>query len=401
GRNVRSGLVIIEIALAMALLIGAGLLTRSFIRLQSIDPGFDAENVLAMNVSVAGTAHATRRGEFFREVIRRMSSLPGVKSASAINHLPLSGDRWGTPFAVEGHPAPPPGQSPSTTFRFAHPNYFHTMGIPLLAGRDFDERDNLESPRSIIINEVMARRYWPGEDAIGKRIKLVPAEQAAPWISIVGVVKEVKQEDWAEDARLEVYLPYFQSQRYLTDPAPHYSYLTLVMRTDSDPSSVAAMARREVWAVEANAPISNVTTMEEVIADEVWQPRLSMILLGGFAIAALLLAAIGIYGVMSYAVSRRAQEIGIRMALGAGSGDVLRMIAGEGLKLSLAGAGLGLIGAMALTRVMKGLLYEVEATDPVTFAALALALIAVTLLACYLPARRAARVDPMIALRYE
>ena len=401
GRNMRSGLVVVEIALAMVLLVGAGLLTRSFIRLQSIDPGFNAENVLAMNVSVAGTAHAPKRGEFFREIVRRMQSLPGVKSASAINHLPLSGDRWGTPLAVEGQPAPPPGQSPSATYRFAHTNYFQTMGIPLLAGRDFDERDNLEAPRVVIINEVMARRYWPGEDAVGKRIKLGRAESNVPWISIVGVVKEVKQEDWAEDAKMEVYLPYFQSQRYLTDPAPRYSYLTLVMRTDSDPASLAALARREVWAVEANAPISNVTTMDEVIADEVWQPRLSMFLLGGFAIVALLLAAVGIYGVMSYSVSRRAQEIGIRMALGAGSSDVLRMIAGQGLKLSLAGAALGLAGATGLTRVMSGLLYEIEATDPATYAALALVLIAVTLLACYLPARKAAKVDPMIALRYE
>ncbi|HEY7545508.1 MAG TPA: FtsX-like permease family protein, partial [Blastocatellia bacterium] len=279
--------------------------------------------------------------------------------------------------------------------------YFQTMGIPLLSGRDFDERDNLESPRGIIINEVMARRYWPGEDAVGKRIKLVPAEQAAPWIPIVGVVKEVKQEDWAEDSRLEVYLPYFQSQRYLGDPAPHYSYLTLVMRTDSDPATVAAAARREIWDVEPNAPISNVTTMEQVIADEVWQPRLSMFLLGGFAIVALLLAAIGIYGVMAYSVSRRTQEIGVRMALGANSNEVLRMIAAQGLKLSLTGAALGLAGAMALTRAMSGLLYGVEATDPVTYAAIAPVLIAVTLLACYLPARRAAKVDPMIALRYE
>jgi len=401
GRTVRSGLVIVEIALAMVLLVGAGLLTRSFMRLQSIDPGFNAQNLLTMKVSVAGTAHSAKRGEFFREIVARTQSLPGVKSASAINHLPLSGDRWGTPFAVEGQPAPPPGQSPSTTFRFVHPKYFETMGIPLLSGRDFDDRDNLQAQTSIIINEVMARRYWPGEDAVGKRIKLAAAESNAPWISIVGIVKEVKQEDWAEDARFEVYVAYYQSQRYLSDPAPHYSYLTLVMRTDSDPMRIAASARREIWAVEPNAPISEVTTMEKVIADEVWQPRLSMFLLGGFAIVALLLATVGVYGVMSYWVSRRTQEIGIRTALGAGSREVIWMIAGQGLRLSLAGVALGLVGAFALTRLMSGMLYEVEATDPATFGALALLLIAVTLIACYLPARRAAHVDPMIALRYE
>jgi predicted permease len=401
GPIMRSGLVVIEIALAMVLLVGAGLLTRSFVKLQSIDPGFNAENVLAMKVSVAGTPNAAKRGEFFREVVRRMESLPGVKSASAINHLPLSGDRWGTPFAVEGQPAPPPGQSPTTAFRFAHPKYFQTMGIALLSGRDFDERDNLETPRAIIVNEVMAHRYWPGEDAVGKRIKLGPAEANVPWISVVGVVKQVKQEDWAEDSRFEVYLPYFQSQRYLSDPASFYSYLTLVMRTDSDPASIAASSRREVWNLEPSATISDVETMEEVIAAETWQPRLSMFLLGGFAIIALLLAAVGVYGVMSYSVSRRVQEIGIRMALGARSGTVLWMIARHGLKLSLAGVGLGLAGAMALSRLMSGLLYEVQATDPATFALLAVVLIAVTLLACYLPARRAARVEPIFALRHE
>jgi len=401
GRRMRSGLVIIEIALAMVLLVGAGLLTRSFMRLRSIEPGFNAKHVLAMNVSVAGTAHSANRGEFFREVVSRLESLPGVTSASAINHLPLSGDRWGTPFAVEGRPAPPPGQSPSTTFRFACPKYFQTMEIPLLAGRDFDERDNLEAPTAVIVNEVMANRYWPGQDAVGQRIKLGPAESDVPWMPIVGVVKEVKQEDWAEDSRLEVYVPYFQSRRYLSDPAPHYSYLTMVMRTDSDPASAAASARREVWALEPNAPISNVTTMEQVIADEVWQPRLSMFLLAGFAVTALLLAAVGIYGVMSYWVSRRTQEIGTRMALGARYKDVVWMIAREGLMLSSVGAGLGLAGSLALTRVLSGMLYQIEPTDPATFAVLATVLIGVTSLACYLPARKAARIDPMIALRYE
>lgn len=403
GRSMRSGLVVAELALALMLLTGAGLMTRSFIRLQSIDPGFNSQDLLTMTISVAGTSQAQgpRRAQFFQQALERIEALPGVRSASFVNHLPLGGDRWGTQFTVEGQPAPAPGQAPGAAFRVAHSGYLETMGIRLLSGRDFTERDTLDAPGVVIINEAIARQYWPGEDPLGKRIKLGDIEAQIPWLSVVGVVGEVKQEDWAEEGRNEVYIPYLQTRIYLTGPQPHNQYLTLVVRTDSDAISLASSIRREVWAIEPNAPISSVATMEEITANEVWQPRLSMFLLGGFAVVALLLAAVGIYGVMSYSVTRRTQEIGVRMALGASQGDILKLVVSQGLKLSILGLGIGLAAAFALSRLLEGLLYQISPTDPVTFALVAFVLGAVAFVSCYLPARRAAKVDPQVALRYE
>jgi putative ABC transport system permease protein len=403
GRSMRSGLVVAELALALMLLVGAGLMTRSFIRLQSIDPGFNAQNLLTMTISVAGTGHApaSQRAQFFQQALERIEALPGVRSASFVNHLPLGGDRWGTQFTIEGMSAPAPGQTPGTAFRVAHSGYMETMGIQMIAGRDFNERDTLDAPGVIIINEAIANKFWPGEDPLGKRIKLGDIEAQIPWLSIIGVVRQVKQEDWAEEGRNEIYIPYLQARLYLTSPQAHNQYLTLVAKTDSDANNLASAIRREVWAIEPNAPISSVATMEEVIANEVWQPRLSMFLLGGFAVVALLLAAIGIYGVMSYSVTRRIQEIGVRMALGASQGDILKLVVSQGLKLSLIGIAIGLGAAFALSRLLEGLLYQVSPTDPVTFALVAFVLGAVAFASCYLPARRAAKVDPQVALRYE
>ncbi len=393
-------LVVSEVALALMLLAGAGLMIRSFQKLHAIDPGFHPQNVMTMAVSVAGSQHAevTRRAAFYHHLVERIEVLPGVQAASAINHLPLAGDLWTFSFAIEGRPAPAPGSGPSAVYRVILPNYFRTMGISLLAGRDFDERDTGQAPGVILINETLARRYWAGPEgasnAVGKRMKLGDARSPDRWLSVVGVVRDVKQWDWAEPPSSEMYLPYYQT------PSPQ-SYTTLVVRTIATPLSLTSALQNEIWAIDKDLPISGVAAMEQVVANSTWQPRFSMLLLGGFAGVALVLAAVGIYGVMSYAVSQRTHEIGIRMALGARPGDVLRMVVGRGLVLAGSGVVFGLGGAFALTRWISSLLYQVSTTDPVTFAGTAVLLGAVALVACYVPARRATRVDPMVALRYE
>jgi predicted permease len=391
--GVRRLLVISEIALALVLLVGGGLMIRSFLRLQSIDPGFNPRNVLTMTVSLAGSQHSTstKRLVFFDELLGRIESLPGVQSASAINHLPLGGDTWGIGFAIEGRPLPPPGERPGAVYRIVRPRYFQTMGATLLEGRDFTERDNESASGVVIINETFARRHWPNEDPIGKRIRIA-IDESGPR-EIVGVVKDVKQREWTAEPQPEMYLPHFQAA------APRY--LTLVVRANSSPLNLAAAVEGEVWAIDKNLPVSEVRSMEEVIAASIAQQRFNVLLLGIFASVALILAAVGIYGVMSYSVTQRTQEIGIRIALGAQTSDVLKMVVGQVMKLVAIGIGAGLIGAFLLTRLLSSLLYEVSATDPVTFAAIALVLTSVALLACYLPARRATKVDPMVALRYE
>jgi putative ABC transport system permease protein len=391
--GVRRLLVISEIALALVLLVGGGLMIRSFLRLQSIDPGFNPQNVLTMTVSLAGSEHSTstKRLVFFDELLGRIESLPGVQSASAINHLPLGGDTWGIGFAIEGRPLPPPGERPGAVYRIVRPRYFQTMGATLLEGRDFTERDNESASGVVIINETFARRHWPNEDPIGKRIRIA-IDESGPR-EIVGVVKDLKQREWTAEPQPEMYLPHSQAA------APRY--LTLVVRPNSSPLNLAAAVEGEVWAIDKNLPVSEVRSMEEVIAASIAQQRFNVLLLGIFASVALILAAVGIYGVMSYSVTQRTQEIGIRIALGAQTSDVLKMVVGQVMKLVAIGIGAGLIGAFLLTRLLSSLLYKVSATDPATFAAIALVLTSVALLACYLPARRATKVDPMVALRYE
>ena len=403
ARRVRSLLVVAEVALALVLLIGAGLMIRSFAQLQRVDPGFDPSNLLTMTVSVTGSQHAEgpRRAAFFGELLDRVRALPGAESASAINHLPLGGDVWGTRFTIEGRPAPAPGEVPGATFRVTRPDYFRVMRIPLRAGRDFTEQDDERAPGVAIVNETLARLHWPGEDALGRRIKLGSPEADGRWLTVVGIAKDVKQAEWAAAARAELYQPYLQAAEYLRRPAPHVSYLTLVVRAAGDPMRLAPAVEREVRALDKDAPVAEVATMESVIARKMWQPRLSMFLLGSFAALAVALAAVGIYGVMSYAVAQRTHELGLRMALGAEPRRVLRLVLAQGLKLALAGVGLGLLSAYALTRVMGSLLYGVSATDPVTFAGVAVLLALVALLACYVPALRATRVDPLVALRHE
>ncbi|MGH9752999.1 MAG: ABC transporter permease [Blastocatellia bacterium] len=405
-RRLRESLVVVELALALVILIGAGLLMNSFLKLQDVDGGFNPRNLLAMDVSLAGAPQyvGPAREMFYRQLTDRLRALPGVESASAINHLPLAGDVWGTPMAIEGRPLPPPGQEIAVTFRVSRPGYFQTMGIPLRAGRDFTDRDTPDAPGVAVINETLAHRYWPSEDPIGKRVTLDDPRdnsQAPQWLTVVGVVKDVKQMSWTDAPSNEIYVPFQRSRGFFIGTSGRFTSMTVVIRTTVEARSLATTAQEAVRAIDRNLPVSNVVTMEQVIADTLWQQRFNLQLIGIFAALAMTLAAIGLYGVMSYSVAQRTREVGLRMALGAQAGDVLKLVVGQGMKLALAGVALGLLAAAALTRLMERLLFEVSATDFSTFAVIAVLLTLVALVACWIPARRATKVDPMVALRHE
>ena len=392
SRRLRAAFVVAETALALILLVGAGLLIRSFARLRSVDPGFRAANVLSMQVPLPRKyAEPQQRINFFKEAVARVGAIPGVESAGAVSFLPFAGLGAATRFTIVGQPPPPPGEDLTTEVRVTDTNYFRTMDIPVVRGRTFNEQEATEIRRVAVVNEAMVRKHFPGEDPIGKRLVVSMSQNPEP-TEIVGVVGDVKLHNLTAEVRPTVYWPH---------PELAYSSMTLVARTTQDPASVAAAARREIQSIDPDQPVSDVRTMEELLSASVARARFSTTLLGVFAAVALLLAVVGIYAVISYTVTQRTHEIGIRMALGAQTRDVLRMVVSHGLLLALAGVGLGLLGAFALTRLMSSLLFEVTSTDPVTFAAVALLLAAVALLACYLPGRRAAKVDPMVALRYE
>jgi predicted permease len=401
--RVRSLLVASEFALALVLLAGAGLMIRSFLALQKVDPGFNPHNLLSAVISVKGTREAApgKRALFYQELVADVGRLPGVESVSAINHLPLGGDAWGFSFHVEGEPAPKPGQTPSATYRVVLPGYFRTMKMSLLRGRDVSESDTLDAPPVVVINDYFARRHWPGQDAVGKRITLDDLQSQPTWLTVVGVVNNAVRSDWTDTPYEEMFLPYLQNRRYLQDTASHFSYLTLVVRTSGDSAALAPTIRRAVSSLDQNVPLSEVQTMDQVVADANAGTRFYLLLLGIFAAVAVLLAAVGIYGVMSYSVSRRTHEIGIRMALGARRTDVVTPIVADGLVLAMLGVGAGLVGAFTVTRVMASMLYSVRATDPITFAGVTMVLMAVAAAASFLPAWRAAKVDPVVALRHE
>ncbi|HEX6822915.1 MAG TPA: ABC transporter permease [Candidatus Sulfotelmatobacter sp.] len=409
GRNrLRSLLVISEFALALVLLIGAGLMIRTFSALQAVDPGFNPHHVISMIVSVAGTkeAHPARRAIFYRQLLERVRTLPGVQAAGGINHLPLAGDQWGWGFVVEGRPKPRPGESPSAVYRLVTPGYFAAMRLPILRGRDVTAADDVNAPGVVIINQRAASEYWPGEDPIGKRISF-DDEQPTPttWVTIIGIAKDAKQDSWAATPSPEVYLAAFQNHDFLGDSgsavASHLSYLTVVARTAGNPAAAAPAMKEAAWSFDRNLAISEVLTMDGVVADANAQPRFEMQLLTIFAAVALVLATVGIYGVISYSATRRTHEIGVRMSLGATRRDVLLLIVRHGMRLAMLGSLTGIVGALLLSRLIRKLLYGVQPTDPVTFMTVASGLAVVAILACYIPARRAMRINPMTALRYE
>jgi predicted permease len=409
SRNrLRDLLVISEFALALMLLIGAGLMIRTFAALQAVDAGFNPHHVISMVVSVAGSKEAApgRRAIFYHQLLERVRSLPGVQAAGGINHLPLAGDLWGWPFIIEGRPKPRPGESPGGVYRMVTPGYFAAMRLPLLRGRDVSEADTATAPGVVIINERAAKEYWPAEDPIGKRISF-DADTANPptWLTIIGVAKDAKQGDWAAAPFPEVYLAAFQNHDFLGDLGSevqsHVSYITLVARTAGDPTALAPTIKEAAWSFDRNLAISQVVTMDGVVAEANAQPRFEMLLLSIFAAVALVLAAVGIYGVISYSASRRTHEIGVRISLGATRADVLLLVLRQGMWLALTGSLTGIIGALFISRLMTKLLYGVQPTDPLTFVAVAVGLGVVAMLACYVPARRATRINPVAALRYE
>ncbi|MBS1875857.1 MAG: ABC transporter permease [Acidobacteria bacterium] len=402
--RLRAFLIASEFAMAFVLLTGAGLVLRSFIAIERIDPGFDPRSVLSMVVSVAGTSEAEpgRREGFYRELLAKAQALPGVRSVSAINHLPLAGDMWGLPFLIEGGPRPRPGELPSAVYRAVMPGYFETMRIPLVRGRGVGISDDKRSPGVVVINERAADLFWPGQDPIGRRVTFETAAGAAPtWLTIVGICRNARQLDWAATPYPEVYLALLQNHDYLERPQPHYAYITLVARTDGKPTALAEALKQTVWSMDRNLPISQILTLEEAVSRATAQPRFEMALFGAFAAVALVLAAAGVYGVVSYSVSRRTHEIGIRMSLGASARDVLWMVTRQGIAEAAFGITVGLAGALLLARLLSGMLYEVGPADPLTFALASLTLIGAALLAVWIPARRASAIEPVIALRSE
>ncbi|HUE85920.1 MAG TPA: ABC transporter permease [Vicinamibacterales bacterium] len=397
-------LMVSEIAIALVLLAGAGLMLRTVISLQAIDPGFDARGLLAFSVSVQGTPQAepSRRAPFFVELTDRLRALPDVASVSAINHLPIRGDLWTRSFAIAGRPLARPGEGPSAGYRVALPDYFATMGMRLVRGRDFTRQDVAGAPDVVIISDNLARHHWPGEEALGQRI--VVGESAsdpdARWLTVVGIAPDVVRESWEGEGGGEVYLPYLQTHDYLAGTESRYTYLTLVVRGRSGSGrALESPARATVLALDKGASVSDVTTMEEAIGRALARPRFQSTLLALFAGVALMLAAAGVYGVLTHAMARRTREIGLRLALGARREQVRRMVVAQALRRVALGVLVGLIGAAALTRLMSTLLHGVRPGDPATFAGVTALLITVALLASYVPAWRASRLDPMGALR--
>ncbi|MGB0033910.1 MAG: ABC transporter permease [Candidatus Acidiferrales bacterium] len=394
GNNLRRLLVISEMALSAVLLIGAGLLIRSFVRLQGVSPGFNADHVLTIELTMSGQKYKDPQAVLatYRQLNEGIESLPGVTAAGAITSLPLSEMfAWG-PITIEGR-TPPPGENfINADERIVSGHYFQAMGIPLRSGRLFNDQDIATNPKAAIIDEYMAQQFWPKEDPVGKRIRLGGITSPSPWINIVGVVGRIKQYTLDSDSRIAFYLPQTQ---FITRA------MNVVLRSGSDPAVLALAVKQKIRELDPDLPMYNVRTMADRVDGSLARRRFSMLLLGLFACLALALATIGIYGVMAYLVDQGTREIGIRIALGATQGNILSLVIRKGMILALSGVAIGLAGAFALTRLMRSPLFGVEATDPVTFVAIALLLTLIALLTSYVPARRAARTDPMISLRCE
>ena len=400
GRRLRfrQALVVFQVSMAVMLVIGAGLLIKSFWRLQRVDPGFRADRVLSLSITLPFMKYAKPEqiNQFFNQLHDGVTNLPGVQSAAIAYDHPLQVN-WIDSFEIEGRVMPADSRGLSANFNPIGPDYFVTVGAPMVKGRQFTPQDDHDHPRAAIVNETFVRRYFPNEEPIGRRLKVGPPPRI--WkdnqydsFEIVGVVRDVKSAGLQKDTEPTYYLPTMQAP--LQD-------MTLLVRTTTEPTSIVPALRQAVWAVDPNQPISNVNTMEQIVSESISQPRLNMTLMSLFGALALILSAVGIYGLLSYAVTQRTQEMGIRMALGAQVSDVLRLVLKQGMVLALIGQAIGLAGALALTRLIRGLLFGVTPTDFTIFAAVFGVLMTIALLACYLPARRATKVDPLKALRYE
>jgi len=387
-------LVVSQVALALVLLIGAGLMLRSFESLMKVDAGFEPKNVLTAYVSLPASKYPNpaARQAFFDQLVGKLGALPGVQDVAIGSLVPLAEGNWTASFFPEGREPAHGEASPLTSVRLVSPGYFRTLGVPLRRGRDFSDHDDAKSPGVVVVDDAAARRLWPGEDPIGKRITFSDSSADATWLSVVGVVGDIKDTALDREPMIHVYRPY--AQRAVLG-------MFVALRTASSPAAILPSVRRELRLLDPEQPLYAVQTMQGYVEDSLAQPRLRFILIGLFASVALLLSALGVYAVISYAVGQRIQEIGIRMALGARKSDVVRLVIGQGLPLVLLGAGIGLLAALGLTRVLGSLLYGVTAHDPGTFATVSALLVLVALAACYLPARRAAGVDPLAALRME
>jgi putative ABC transport system permease protein len=409
-RRISSLLAVVEVALAVILLVGGGLMLKSFVQLVRVDPGFNPHQVLRLDLALPGPRYREpqQQRDFYQQLIANLKGLPGVESVGATTQTPLSpGDNWSA-FAIEGRPDPPKGQQQQAATRAVSNDYFHTMQIPLRRGRFFSDSDarialplmrwydqqpypaHYNEPQAapvVVINEAMAKLYWPNEDPLGRRLKIV----ASPWMTVVGVVGDVRHTGLNSKPNPEIYLSHLQ------EPS---SSLAVMVRTTGDPLPLAGAAREQVKALDKNLPVV-VTTMDQIRAESVAGQRFNTLLLGIFAALALVLAMIGVFGVINYSIAQRTHEIGIRIALGAQRSDVFKLVIGQGLILALLGVCIGSAGALALTRLITGLLYGVSPTDITTFVFVASVVTTVALLACYVPARRATKVDPLVALRYE
>ena len=395
SRRLHKALIVFEVAVASVLLVGSGLMVRSLTKIATTAPGFDPDHLLTMNISLPESKYSEDHQAvvFFDQLLGRIETLPGVQSAAAVSHLPTkTGNYQG--ISIEGHPFEP-GQGPVAAYRRITPAYFHTMGIPLMKGRYFEERDTEGRPGVVIINQKMARGYWPEGEPIGKRLKLGGQDSKGPWLTIVGVTGDLRnplKEQQEGSVVSEIYVPHAQAAR---------KAMRLVIRTAADPLTLVSAMRDQVSDLDADLPISEINTMKRILSGNLTLYRFITVLPSVFASLALLLAGTGLYGVIAHSVSQRTHEIGVRMALGAQVSDVLKLVLGQGMKLALIGVAVGLAVSFALTRVISSLLYEVSPTDPLTFVCVSLFFIGVALLACYIPARRATKVDPMVALRYE
>jgi putative ABC transport system permease protein len=393
SHRLRNAFVVTQIALALVLLIGAGLFMRSLGRLQSVDPGFDSANLLTMRVTLPEAKYQSdpKVLDFFNRASAQIKAIPGVEAVGAINELPFSGPHSGTRMHIEGDPKRPAGQELSTGISVVDGNYFQTMHIPLKRGRLFTDQEVKEMRHVVVVNEAFVLKNFPDRDPLSQRVTINMKDENVP-TEIIGIVGDTKHLGLDLENEAMAYWP---------QPELVYSYMTIVMRTQGDPTAIAPAARNVIHNIDPEQPIGTVSTMENLLSKSVARARFNATLLSVFSLVAVVMAAVGIYGVMSYSVQQRTHELGLRMALGAQRGDVLRLIVKQGMLLGVMGVGVGLLASFALTRLIVSLLFEVPATDALTFAAVAIGLFLITLLACYIPARRATKVDPLVALRYE